>query len=217
MNWRTFLTSIFTSLVFAIIWTSVILWFYAAARSGPSGHPPKAATPKQTDKSQASINPELKRIFDEDQRDGRPYNTRRQREETDGRARSRIDAVSEIIKKEQLQSPDDYYHAAIIFQHGSRPEDYLMAHVLASVAGFKGHRRGAWLTAASLDQFLLSLGRPQIFGTIYGKGGFERYEAFLSDAIRSQYCVPPREVRVKNEEAIRRGAPHFQRWAKGCE
>ncbi len=211
------MTAILTSVIFTVIWTFIILSFYTGVRPQPGESLQRGGTPGQAEQSQLSINEELKRIFDDDQSDGRPYNTRAQKEATDSRARSRINAVSEILKNGQLHSPDDYYHAAMIFQHGSEPEDYLRAHVLATVAGFKGHRRGAWLTAASFDLFLLSTGRSQVFGTIYGRENFQRYEMFLSDVIRNQYCVPPLEVQIRNQELIERGNRQFQRWASECE
>ena len=74
----------------------------------------------------------------------------------------------------------------MVFQHGNKPEDYLTAHVLATVAGFKGHGWGTWLSAASLDLFLLSVDRSQVLGTIYGKDNFYRYDKALSDVIRRQ-------------------------------
>jgi hypothetical protein len=173
--------------------------------------------PRASSDQSRSINAELKNIYDEDQSDGRPYETSEQKKATDDRARSRINLVSEIMSKDQLQSPEDYYHAAIVFQHGNSPRDYLTAHVLANVAAFKGHRQGSWLSAASLDLFLLSIGKSQVLGTIYGKDNFQRYEKFLTDEIRSQFCVPPFDVQKKNQEFVEKGGGRFQRWAKECE
>ncbi len=126
---------------------------------------------------------ELERLFNEDQSDSRPYGTSEERAQTDARALRRLERVSQIVDEGLLRSGDDYYRAAMIFQHGARPEDYLTAHVLASIAGFKGHSWGSWLSAASLDLFLLSVGRPQILGTIYGESNFSGYDRRLHDAI----------------------------------
>ncbi|MEW6737762.1 MAG: hypothetical protein AB1489_41160 [Acidobacteriota bacterium] len=171
----------------------------------------------QINQSQVAASKQLEKLFNEDQSDNRPYNTPEQRKESDERARQRINQVSEIVSKGLLQSADDYYHAAMVFQHGNKPNDYLTAHVLATVAGFKGHTWGNWLSAASLDAFLLSMGRSQIMGTIYGKDNFQRYDKFLNDTIRKQYCVPPLEVQMKNEEFIEKRVGNFQRRAKECE
>ncbi len=147
-----------TSIILVALATLVVLWF----KAGPSPE----LTPQASGDQSQSINAELKKIYDDDQSDSRPYDTSEQKKATDDRARLRINRVSEMISKGLLQSPEDYYHAAMIFQHGNSPQDYLTAHVLANVAGFKGHRRGSWLSAASLDLFLLSVG--SISGAGYG-------------------------------------------------
>jgi len=161
---------------------------------------------------------ELERLFNEDQSDSRPYSTPEERAQTDARALRRLERVSQIVGEGLLRSGDDYYRAAMIFQHGARSEDYLTAHVLASVAGFKGHPWGQWLSAASLDLFLLSVDRPQILGTIYGESNFARYDRRLHDAIRREYCVPPLEVQERNQQSVaQRHRDGFQRRASECE
>jgi hypothetical protein len=57
----------------------------------------------------------------------------------------------------------------MILQHGSTPEDYLLAHEFCVVAIIKGKNDQAarWLAAASEDRFLMSLDRPQRFATQY--------------------------------------------------
>jgi hypothetical protein len=146
-----------------------------------------------TGEKRAEVSRELEKIFDDDQSDGRPYGTPEEQAQTDARGRRRIDRVSELVGQGLLRSADDYYHAAMVFQHSARSEDYLTAHVLASVAGFKGHPWGSWLSAASLDLFLLSVDRPQVLGTIYGESNFARYDRRFPDAVRREYCVPPLE------------------------
>lgn len=173
--------------------------------------------PTQTAASPSAAAHELQRLFEEDQSDSRPYATREERAETDVRARGRIERAAALVRRGLLQSADDYYHAAMVFQHGTTSEDALTAHVLASVAGFKGHPWGRWLSAASLDLFLLSIGRDQVLGTIYGERDFARYDRRLSDAVRREYCVPPVEVQLLNQEVLARGRrDRFQRRAVEC-
>src|SRR5260370_23331367 len=69
--------------------------------------------------------------------------------------------VMEMVGQAQLQSAEEYFHAAMVLQHGKEPEEHLLAHELATIAGFKDHKSGKWLSAATLDRFLQSLGRPQ--------------------------------------------------------
>jgi hypothetical protein len=48
---------------------------------------------------------------------------------------------------------------------------------------------GAWISAASLDRYLLTKGKPQIFGlTLDGHVPFER--SLLTDTIRMAVCAP---------------------------
>ena len=61
----------------------------------------------------------------------------------------------------------DYYHAAMILQHGQNPDDYLLAHVLAVTAISKGNLDARWLSAATLDRYLRSIWQPQVYGTQY--------------------------------------------------
>ncbi|HEX7693319.1 MAG TPA: hypothetical protein VF409_02455 [Sphingomonas sp.] len=64
-----------------------------------------------------------------------------------------------------LASGDDYYHAAFVFQHGSEPNDYLLAHTLAMIAVARGRPDANWIAAATLDRYLQRIGQKQIFGT----------------------------------------------------
>jgi hypothetical protein len=73
--------------------------------------------------------------------------------------------VKELIAADALATGTDYYHAAMVMQHSSAPDDYLLAHDLCVVAISKGEQRGKWLAAASLDRFLMNIGRAQRFGT----------------------------------------------------
>ncbi|APE29008.1 hypothetical protein [Aurantiacibacter gangjinensis] len=50
------------------------------------------------------------------------------------RARTR-----ELLDAGELRTGQDYWHAAFIFQHGSEPRDYLLAHALAVHAIGLGH------------------------------------------------------------------------------
>ncbi|WP_277970258.1 hypothetical protein [Sphingomonas echinoides] len=107
------------------------------------------------------------------------------------RARMRV-----LLAEDHVASGDDYEHAAFIFQHGDRPEDYLLAHALAVIATARGSRNGAWIAAASLDRYLASIGKPQIYGTQFFPGTVGVTQGpyardILSDAIREANNVSP--------------------------
>ena len=89
-----------------------------------------------------------------------------------------------------------HWRAGFIFQHGDHPDDYLLAHALATAALSLGERDGAWLAAASLDRYLLATGRSQIYGTQFIafsdqptiQSALDR--DLLTDAIRKATRVP---------------------------
>jgi hypothetical protein len=117
--------------------------------------------------------------------------------------------VTEIVRQGQLRTAEEYYHAAMVLQHGALPEEFLLAHELATVAGFKGHKGGRWLSAAALDRFLHALKRPQRFGTQYRRDGDgpwtqEPYDRSLPDAVRAEYGVPPLAEQGKPLEQLNR-------------
>ena len=114
-------------------------------------------------------------------------------EETDQDRRS---LVRGIIDRNELHTGTDYANAALVFQHGATPDDYLLAHALAVVGASKGNRLALWLAAATLDRYLLSIKQPQIYGTQFTRkppGPFypqEMNNAVLTDEIRKQTGVP---------------------------
>lgn len=73
--------------------------------------------------------------------------------------------VIEMMGRGEVATPNDLYHAAVIFLHGSDPKDFLTGHRLASLAAINGHRGSRWLMASSLDRFLMAVGLPQVYGT----------------------------------------------------
>jgi hypothetical protein len=140
-------------------------------------------------------NSEMAKIVDEDQkaRTGNFFKMSEQerlelsRQDADRRTRTR-----QLLEGGQLHTGEDFSRAATVFQHGSMPEDYLLAHSLAIVAVSKGDDTALWTSTAALDRYLQSIGRPQIYGTQFkpeGKNGVtqEPYNReLISDAIRLQ-------------------------------
>lgn len=116
-----------------------------------------------------SDNNEMRQIFDEDQKD-------RQTGMHSGwtpEVITKIGAdderhykqVRKLLANDKLKTGKDFREAAFIFQHGTKPDDYLFAHVLAMVSISKGDPGGRWIAAATLDRYLHSINQPQIFGT----------------------------------------------------
>jgi hypothetical protein len=119
---------------------------------------------------------------------------------------------------------EDLYYAAFIFQHGQDPNDYLFAHILATEAMARGYDKAIWISAATLDRYLQSIGQKQVFGTQYldekyawylqhrndpdlkekiktvpsGGQTLDPYDTqLIPDSIRADFCVPDLAVQEK--------------------
>ena len=180
-----------------------------------------ARSPQVTPAAAASPNQQLLLIYEADQSDPRPYGTPEEIKSTDARAQQRRAEVAAILATGQVQSADDFYRAAIVYQHSSAPQDHLIAHVLATIAGYKGHKRARWLSAAALDVYLHDTKQPQIFGTVYFRNGDRKAfdETTLSDALREGFCVPPLADQQKNANLLKSGGSplDIRRIARACE
>lgn len=101
-----------------------------------------------------------------------------------------------LLDSGALQSGEDFWRAAFIFQHGSDPQDYLLAHTLALIAAARGRPDATWIAAATLDRYLQRVGQKQIYGTQFGSSKSEPVtqepydRTLISDALRSSLGVP---------------------------
>jgi hypothetical protein len=111
-------------------------------------------------------NLKLEELYQADQHDrAKVYDSARAVEELKQRDAMRRHVVTEMISRGEVNTPNDLYNAAVIFQHGSEPRDFLTAHRLASMGAINGHRLCRWMMAASLDRFLMAVGIAQVYGT----------------------------------------------------
>ena len=113
------------------------------------------------------------------------------------RDRDRRERVGELIAAAEVRCPVDVFRAAMVYQHGHTPSHYLLAHILATAAAFQGHEPAIKLSASTLDRYLNTVGRPQVFGMQLRKMPWEDEfspEPFdremLPDFIRQLYNVP---------------------------
>lgn len=176
------------------------------------GHPrwPEAVAAVEAAERQfvARVHPELHRMFTEDQADRRSqpidWSAVTPRDEA---RRSRAAA---ILAAGEAKEAEDFFHAGILFQHGSEPADYARAEELArrSVEVDPGFDRGRWLIAAAHDRWLHSRGEPQIYGTQFKKGEDGRWSldpidpGAVTDAEREALGVPPLEESRRRAEAM---------------
>jgi hypothetical protein len=120
--------------------------------------------------------------------------------------------LRQMLSAGGVRTGNDYFHAAMIFQHGQNPDEYLMAHVLAMDAVALGSKEARWLSAATLDRYLLSIWQPQVFGTqFHGGPNFEGMThdkmnpAIVSDPMRSATCVVSTSDQDKVLETVNHG------------
>jgi hypothetical protein len=104
--------------------------------------------------------------------------------------------VRELLARGKLHTGNDFERAAFVFQHGETPDDYLLAHTLAMVAVARGDGSAIWIAAATLDRYLQSVNRPQIYGTQFKfkSGGHVTQNSYdrqlIPDALRRDLGVP---------------------------
>ena len=141
-----------------------------------------------------AISNRMRTIFSDDQE-------ARMKENIDWETLSRKDTERRVevmgyLKKGQLTIGNDMYYAAFIFQHGNCPEHYQLANKLADKAIKLGYSDARWIYAATLDRYLLSVGKKQKFGTQYTSADgctyvLEPVNPKTTDAERQRFDVPP--------------------------
>lgn len=102
----------------------------------------------------------------------------------------------ELIKEGKLQTGQDYYHSAMILQHGNDTTASAMTVQLMKKALALDSTKNKWLLAAAIDRDLMLRNEPQIYGTQFIKSGkdikWERYKidsTKVSDEERKSYRV----------------------------
>jgi hypothetical protein len=146
----------------------------------------------------AASNPLMQRLYDEDQelRKGFAQFSKEAEGAVPGDADRRSD-TRRLIAEGQLHTGEDYTRAAAIFQHGNTPDDFLLAHALAVVGAAKGEEEALWIASATLDRYLHSTGKRQVFGTqIKEKADhtatLDPYDReLIADTIRRELGVQP--------------------------
>ena len=81
-------------------------------------------------------------------------------------AERRVEVLA-MLKQGSIRTSLDYENAALIMQHGTQPNDYRLAHALATIAATLNpdSRFARWLQTATWDRLLHSLGKLQWYGT----------------------------------------------------
>jgi len=125
------------------------------------------------------------------------------------RDEARRSQVLAMVDSGKLTTGTDFREASFIFQHGSKPQDYLMAHILATAALARGDSESRWIVAATLDRYLHAVGQPQVFGIQYHIKNAgepmtqEPFDRTLVPAdLRAAFCVPNDKIQRAMLEAF---------------
>lgn len=78
---------------------------------------------------------------------------------------ARRERVQHIVAVGQAHAPEDFYFAALVLHHGGSQDQIGQAHTLARQSAEMGYRPARWLSAATLDRWLMVQGKPQKYGT----------------------------------------------------
>ena len=121
---------------------------------------------------EAVSNEALRQLYEADQQDRQIDFSRLSEEELraidqrDAEHRAQVEAM---LEAGDVRTAEDYYHAAMVFQHGGDSTAYRKAYEAArqAVALDSLHASAAWMSAASWDRYQLSLGKLQWYGTQY--------------------------------------------------
>jgi len=184
-----------------VIEPRLLLRVAAGATVATDWQPNRAYTANDSDTPSS----EMKAIFDEDQ-------LVRQAQQIDWKTVTQTDAdrreaTRKLLEDGALHTGKDFEEAAFVFQHGDKPQDYLLAHTLAMVAVSKGDPTAIWIASATLDRYLQNIGQKQIFGTQFksnAKGEWTQgpYDRDLvSDPLREDLGVPDQLTQEKQLKA----------------
>ncbi|HEX4963040.1 MAG TPA: hypothetical protein VF173_19575 [Thermoanaerobaculia bacterium] len=164
------------------------------------------------------LNPELEKLYNEDQADRAPEMGKVDWSVVAKRDEERRKRVLEIVAQGGTKEAPDYVHAAMVLQHGQAPEDFQHAHewCLKAVELDPDYPGARWLAAAAQDRYLMNLGKPQLYGTQFKrdpKGGpwyLYQVDPTITDEERAKWDVPPLARAKARVEALNGGTfqPH---------
>ncbi len=140
----------------------------------------------------------LAAIYSADQADRAPDVWPAQWEAVAHRDSLRRIQVIELAARARSWVSSDWYHAAVVLQHGSDSADFRRANDWArrAVQLDSTNAQARWLSAASWDRFQMSIGQPQWYGTqnVMMGGLWQLYRidsTKVTDAERQRLGVPP--------------------------
>ncbi|NOT30624.1 MAG: hypothetical protein HOP15_09285 [Planctomycetes bacterium] len=167
-----------------------------------SGGPALGQKGSKTTQKEISI--ELRELYESDQKD---QNDELWNEATGDefsrRQKVRRDRVMAILEAGMLADTQDWSHAAMLLQHGQSADDFLLAHVLAIPPGIADEPFARFMCAATLDRFLQTCGRAQIFTTQSGAADpsvyapIEPFDDSMCASLRAAFGLLPLPERAE--------------------
>lgn len=129
---------------------------------------------------------ELSSLVTDDQSDREKWSAMSQSELDDVALRDRIRRirVGEIFGEGCFKMAADYAAASMIYQHGDVPDHYYQAFIWANRAVALGDEEQKKLVALTIDRYLVSIGKKQLFGSQF----------FASETSGWCYCLQPVEL-----------------------
>lgn len=125
-----------------------------------------------------------------------------------GETRLRCERVLQMHKQGLIYEARDSFHAALVLLYGERTSHYQMARVLARQSAMLEESRAWSLEAMAWDRWLLSMGRPQRFGTQIikhgGRWSLNAVDPRVTDNERAMYGVPPLFVQEQRAQQLQR-------------
>ena len=148
-------------------------------------------------------NQELHELFQSDQADRTNHLSSEERNFNDSIREAR---VYELLDSNKVITATDYNNAALIFHHGEDSVAYAMAVKLMKKSIELDSTRNKWFVAVIMDRYLLSINKPQIYGTQYkrledGKVIKENMDTTqITDAERIEFNV---EILAEQREKLK--------------
>lgn len=142
-------------------------------------------------------NEQLTRLFNQDQIARKIPHSEIDWNILDHKDKNRRGKVLTMLTEGRIKTSKDFYHAALIFQHGNNSEDIRLAHALATIAATLAEDKmeASWLKAATWDRLMMNLDQPQWYGTQFVKdpsGNWGLYDInpdIISDQQRIDWSV----------------------------
>lgn len=116
---------------------------------------------------QAARAQELQSIVQADQDDRKDWEhkTPAEMQEMAGRDRIRRQRIGAIFGEGCFKNPADYNAAALVYQHGDRPDHYFQTFIWAKKSVGLGDANQKRMMALGIDRYLVNSGFKQLFGS----------------------------------------------------